>query len=75
MSNYPPGVTDNDPYFTDETPHEGEEELFECNACGAILSVDMIDSLQGHVRVDDDGRGEPIQVHCGPCVPKEQQSK
>lgn len=39
MSNYPPGVTDNDPYFTDETPHEDKEELFECNACGAILSA------------------------------------
>lgn len=52
MSNYPPGVTDNDPYFIDETPREDEKELFECNACGAILSVDMVDSLQGHVRVE-----------------------
>jgi hypothetical protein len=44
---------------------------WQCIACGAILSADMVDSLSGHSRTDADERGEPVAVHCGPCEPVE----
>lgn len=69
MSNYPAGVTDNDPYFTDESEQEDTQAEWECGACGVLLSGDMVDSLTGHRRVDDDGHGNPVEVHCGPCYP------
>lgn len=40
MSNYPPGVTDNDPYFTDESEREEDEynESFKtCEQCGKLF--------------------------------------
>lgn len=46
-----------------------EATEWQCTACGALLSADMVDSLTGHRRIDDDGEGNPIEIHCGPCEP------
>lgn len=39
MSNYPPGVTDNDPHFTDESPIEDREPI-PCSKCGQPTTFD-----------------------------------
>lgn len=77
MSNYPPGVTDNDPHFDMPSVHddEGEEENA-CHVChrpavhrpdGRQLNYcDRCDHLvcDEHAEVDYDLKGDPGQYVC-----------
>lgn len=65
--NYPAGVTDNDPHF--DLPSGDEVEYWQCASCHGLLSVDMVDNLGNHRRIDEGPQGEPVVVHCGPCEP------
>lgn len=60
MSNYPPGVTDSHPYFTDESEYEdeqaeGDQPLKTCVICGKPFRYPPSDNK------DDEDR-------CGWCV-------
>ena len=39
-----------------------------CSGCGKNLRADEVDEFGGHCRIVDDGRGNVIPEHCGPCL-------
>jgi len=44
-------------------------EQYRCTGCGEVLAAGLVDWGMGHARTDDDGKGNPVPVHCGPCEP------
>lgn len=41
-----------------------------CEGCSDYLDADEVDGIGGHCRAEDDGKGNPVPVHCGPVTPE-----
>lgn len=58
MSNYPEGVTDNDPHFTDESPPQ--EITGECRRSDHLICASPL-------TCDCDCHDEPLKIPCSKC--------
>ena len=59
MSNYPPGVTDDDPHFTDESEDDDDEDVvitIPCSKCGEPTMFDPTygDLCYRHIGADNE---------------------
>ena len=51
----------------DGAPENSAVERFgRCQGCGELITESEIDSIGGHCRAVDDGKGNPVPTHCGP---------
>lgn len=45
-----------------------KKAVYCCKGCGGYIDEADVDAVGGHCRAVDDGHGNPMPEHCGPCI-------